>query len=243
MPYRRLPNTDNARLKALETAFIKGKELPPFKLAYNQGTLQKLQSILPAYETALSEYKNAYALQIEKNKYFHKYQKKARLYISHFIQVINMAIHRGELSPSTRSFFKLDDNEKKLPSLNTEEEIIIWGKNLVEGEQERRMKGFSPITNPTIAMVKVQLDKYIEAYNNMNNLRKRNSLAQSSLNSKRDQVDQLIQQLWNEVEDTFGDLPEDLKRDKASEYGLVYVFRKNELNQIDLVKAAQLNVS
>jgi hypothetical protein len=243
MPYRRLPNTDNARLKAMEIAFIKGKELPPFKLAYHQGTLQKLQATLPSYETALSEYKNAYNLQIEKNKQFHKYQKKVRLYISHFIQVVNMAILRGELSPTTRGFFQLDEDDKKLPSLSSDEEIIEWGNKLIEGEQKRRMKGMSPITNPTIALVKVQMEKFLEAYNNMNNLRKRNSFAQDNLNAKREQVDQLIQQLWNEVEDTFNDLPEDLRRDKAGEYGLVYVFRKNELNQIDLVKAAQLNVS
>lgn len=243
MPYRRLPNTDNARLKAMEVAFVKGKELPPFKLAFNQGTLQKLSAILPAYETALSEYKNAYNLQLEKNKHFHKYHKKAKLYISHFIQVVNMAIHRGELSPSTRSFFSLNEYDRKLPSLSTESEIIEWGNKLIEGEQKRRMKGMSPITNPTIALVKVQMDKFHEAYNNMINLRKRNSFAQKNLNSKREQVDQLIQQLWNEVEDTFNDLPEELKRDKAGEYGLVYVFRKNELNQINLVNAAQLNVS
>jgi hypothetical protein len=243
MPYRRLPNTDIARLKAMEVAFVKGKELPPFKLAYNQGTLQKLRSILPAYETALSEYKNAYNLQLEKNKRFHKYQKKARLYVSHFIQVVNMAIHRGELSPSTRNYFQLDEDDKKLPSLSSEEEIIEWGTKLIEGEQKRRMKGMSPITNPTTALVKVQMDKFLEAYTNMKNLRKRNNFAQENLNKKREQVDQLIQQLWNEVEDTFNDLPEDLRRNKAIEYGLVYVFRKNELNQIDLLKAAKLNES
>ena len=43
MPYRRLPNTDVARLRALRIAFEKGKELPPFQLAFSQTTLQKIQ--------------------------------------------------------------------------------------------------------------------------------------------------------------------------------------------------------
>jgi len=243
MPYRRLPNTDNARLKALDTAFSKGKELPPFKLAFSQGTLQKLSSIIPAYKTALSENKNTYTLQLEKNKNFHKYQKKAKLYVSHFIQVVNMAIHRGDLAADARTYFGLEKEEKKLPDLNCEQELLTWGQRLIDGEQQRRMKGYPPITNPTIALVKVHLDNFRDAYNNMVNLKKRNNLAQENINTKREQVDQLIQQLWNEVEDTFSDLPEELRREKAGEYGLVYVFRKNELNQINLLKAARFEVN
>jgi hypothetical protein len=41
----------------------------------------------------------------------------------------------------------------------------------------------------------------------------------------RDECDQLIQQMWNEVEQTYQDLPDELKREKAQRYGLVYVFR------------------
>ena len=60
MPYRRLPNTDVARLRALRTAYTIGKELPPFKLAFSQSTLQKIQSFLPSFEKILLECKHAY---------------------------------------------------------------------------------------------------------------------------------------------------------------------------------------
>jgi len=43
MPYRRLPNTDSARIKALKAAYKKGKELPPFKLAFSQSTFVKVE--------------------------------------------------------------------------------------------------------------------------------------------------------------------------------------------------------
>jgi len=39
MPYRRLPNTDAARVRALKTALDKGKEVPPHKLAYSAKTV------------------------------------------------------------------------------------------------------------------------------------------------------------------------------------------------------------
>ncbi len=242
MPYRRLPNTDNARLKALNTALKKGRELPPFKLAFTQGTYQKIMTLLPSYETLLSESKNSYNLQIEKNKVFHKQLKKAKVYCSHFIQVVNMAISRGELPSSTRAFFGLDEDGKKSPTLNTDDDVFEWGQKLIDGEYERRMKGLNPVTNPTIAVVKVHYDNFLEAYRHQKNLKKRTGLAQDNLNQKREEADQLIQQLWNEIENTFNDLPEDLKRKKAAEYGVVYVYRKNELGNADLAKAIRLNI-
>jgi hypothetical protein len=47
MPYRRLPNTDTARIKAMKTALEKGKELPPNKLAFSSKTIVRLQKFLP----------------------------------------------------------------------------------------------------------------------------------------------------------------------------------------------------
>lgn len=243
MPYRRLPNTDNARLKALKTALNRGKEIPPFKLAFKQRTLTLVQALLPSYENTLSESKNSYNLQLQKSKEYHKSMKKAKMYISHFIQILNMSIQRGEMQHHVRKYFELTDNGRKLPELNNEEEILSWGSKLIEGEQKRRMQGLSPITNPTIAIVKIHCDNFDDACKNQENLKKRTERAQQNLNEIRNQADQLIQQLWNEVEDTFKDLPEEIKRLKASEYGVVYVYRKNELNGSSLLKVSQLEIN
>ncbi len=243
MPYRRLPNTDSARLKAICCALQKGQDLPPFKLAYSQGAFQKLQLILPSYEHALSEYKNTYTLQIEKSKEFNNHLRRAKLYISHFVQVVMMGITRGDLPRSTLSYFELPENYKKLPSLNTEEEVLHWGKLLIEGEQKRKFEGKTTITNPTIALVKVQYDKFYELYGYQNSLKRRTARAQEDLNNKRAQLDQLIQQIWNEVENTFKDLPDELKREKASEYGIIYIYRKNELKNANFFNSARVGIS
>jgi hypothetical protein len=234
MPYRRLPNTDNARIRALKRAFEKGTELPPFKLAFSQAMYHQVKSILPAFENAISEHRNAMNLQAEKNKVYTQKLKKAKLYISHFIQVVDMSITRGEQLPKIRKFYGLNEEERKLPNLNTEEEIIDCGKKLIEGERNRKISGLSPITNPTIALVEVHFDKYLDACANQNNLKKRTELAHENLEDIRKKIDDIIQQTWNEIEDTFKDLPEEKRREKASDYGVVYVFRKNELNGINL---------
>lgn len=237
MPYRRLPNTDNARLKALQIALNKGKDLPPFKLAFSQSVFTRILSILPGYENALSENKTSYNLQVEKNKDYHKHLRKARLYVSHFIQVTNLAIIRGDLPSNTRAFFGMDEDEKKLPSLQTDEELLECGHKLIEGEKERRNLSLTAISNPSIAVVKVFFDKFVDVYNTQNTLKKRCQRAQADLNEKRTLIDALIQQLWNEVEDTFKELPEDLRREKALEYGVVYVYRKNEMGPTNLFKS------
>jgi hypothetical protein len=241
MPYRRLPNTDSARLKAMYTAFNKGKDLPPFKLAFSQNAFQKLQSLLPAYEHA-SEHKNCYVLQLEKSKGFNAHLRKAKMYISHFIQVVNMAISRGELPLNTRSYFGLPEDDKKMPSINTDEELINWGKKLIDGEQKRKMEGKTVIANPSIALVKVHFDKFYEYYIYQDGLKKRTQRAQDDLNNKRLLSDQLVQQIWNEVEATFKDLPDDLKREKAGDYGLIYFYRRNELQNTQLFEKARVGL-
>lgn len=233
MPYRRLPNTDSSRLKALKSANAKGKELPPFKLAFSQSTFQKVQSFLSQFEHSMTLQKHAFSTQIQKNKEYLATLKKAKLYISHFIQVMNLSISREELPTITRMYYSLRENDKKVPLLNTESDIIEWGKNIIEGETKRIREGKTPITNPTVALVRVKYEQFMDAYNHQKTLQKNTAREQKKLSELRKYADDIILNIWNEVEDTFKDLPEDIKRDKAKEYGLVYVYRKNEIGKIN----------
>lgn len=232
MPYRRLPNTDAARLKALKAAFSKGRELPPFQLAFSQSSFQKVQSFLPSYEKSLLETKQAYDNQVEKNKEYVKVMKKAKLYISHFIQVVNMAIMRGELPISERMYFNLDEDDRKTPVLTSENEIVHWGNTIIEGENQRKIKGRSPITNPTIAVVKVRYEKFMDTYSFQKILQKNHHRAQENLVGLRLTADEIILTVWNEVEAYYNELTDLEKRQNAMEYGLSYVYRKNELVNI-----------
>ncbi|MFP4059371.1 MAG: hypothetical protein ACLFUC_02670 [Bacteroidales bacterium] len=242
MPYRRLPNTDSSRLKALKIACQKGKEIPPFKLAYTQSTFQQVQSFLSGFEKVLSEHRHSYNNQVKKNKEYLHLQKKARIYISHFIQVMNMAIQRGELSPSTRHYYGLEEDDKRLPSFSSETDIITWGDRIIRGETERKMKGMSPVTNPTIAVVKVHYDNFMDSYTYQKTLQKNNARKLEELAGMREKCDEIIVNVWNEVENTFRDLPDDIKREKASEYGVIYVFRKNEIVNLQLFDSLKLDV-
>lgn len=241
MPYRRLPNTDSSRLKALETALKMGKKIPPFKLAFSQKSYQKIQSFLPLWQKSLIENKNTYNIQIKNNKEYQKKLKKAKLYISHFIQVVNMAIIRGELSEDIKNYYQLALNERKTPSLNTENEILSWGEKIIDGETKRKIQGHSPITNPTIAMVKVHFDNFLESNKFQKTLKKNHTRTLQNITSLRESADDIILNIWNDVENYLNKLPEEEKRLEAQKYGITYIYRKNELGKINLIKDNFIN--
>jgi hypothetical protein len=234
MPYRRLPNTDTARIKAMRTALEKGKELPPNKLAFSSKTIVRLQKFLPQFDHNFQLYRQALASQNKKSKDYNEILRKARIYLTHFIRVMNMAIFRGELPAETRAYFGLATDESTVPSLNTENELMSWGRRIIDGEAFRIKKGGSPITNPTIAVVKVRFENFIEAWNYHNTLTKRTSDYIEKNNKLRKEADEIILQLWNEVENTHNSFPEESRKILSEEYGLVYFYRKDELNKIKI---------
>jgi hypothetical protein len=149
--------------------------------------------------------------------------------MSHFIQVINMAIIRGDLSSADRDFFGFGHDQSKVPSFGTEAEVIKWGEKLIQGETQRIKKGLTPVTNPTMAILKVRYEDFIEAYKFQKILQKNLQRNQEKLIEYRKVVDAIIAAVWNEVEETYKNLTDESKRNHAKIYGLVYFYRKSEL--------------
>jgi len=236
MPYRRLPNTDTARIRAMKIALEKGSDLPPNKLAFSSKMIVRLQKFLPQFEHNCQLYRQALSSQNKKSKDYSETLKKARIYLTHFIRVMNMAIFRGDLPAETRAFYGLATDESTVPSFNSENELMSWGRRIIEGEEFRIKKGGSPITNPTIAVVKVRFENFIESLTYHNTLAKRTTDYTEKNLKLRKEADELILQLWNEIENTHSTLPEELIKTRSEEYGLVYFYRKGELEKANVAE-------
>jgi len=234
MPYRRLPNTDSARLRAMKKALEISKNIPPFRLAFSMKTLVKLQGILPVFENAISHQRQTLVNQAEKVKTNQETARKARLYITHFLRVMNMAIARGELPPETRTFYGIPSGDASLPSIATENELVAWGKRIIDGEEYRIRKANMPVTNPSIAVVKARYEKFLETRNHYKTINRRAVECVNRTSELRHDADELITTLWNEIEASFSSATEEEKRASAEKYGLVYVFRKGETTQTNL---------
>ncbi|HNW50120.1 MAG TPA: hypothetical protein PKH79_03500 [Prolixibacteraceae bacterium] len=229
MPYRRLPNTDAARVRAMEKAFRKCLSIGLSNCAFSEETYLSLEIILPQFQHAIINLEAARKNQASKNKEYVEYLRKAKIYISHFIQVLNFAIVRGELKKEILDLYGLAAYAKGLPPLVTEKNLIDWGKKIIEGEQKRIQKGGNPIYNPSIALVKVNYEKFVDAYHFQRNLVSTSKRASKLVNDLRPEADKVILKIWNEVEQTFFQ-PDDeaQKRENAAEYGISYVFRRKE---------------
>lgn len=228
MPYRRLPNTDSARLRAMQKALTKSENMLPMELPYSAVTLQELRYFLPEFKQAIMMQRDVFERQTSKNKQHQECFRKARLYISHFIQVLNFAIARGEMKPDVRKYFNLPADETKLPQLNTERDVIEWGKKLIDGEQKRLSEGMTPVMNPTIAHVKVHYENFVRLNTQQKGLQESNSNALAKISDLRGKADRIILNLWNEIEEHYNNESPSVKREKAAEYGVSYVWRKNE---------------
>ena len=232
MPYRRLPNTDKARLRALKAALHKGNLMSPWELAFSQNVYLKLKAFLPIYEQAIDQYNFSKNRQAKYGKLLNDQFKVARLYVSHFLQVLNFCIIRGEIKPEVRVKLGLDMDEKAVPEMGTEQQLIYWGEKIIKGEEQRMMMGGNRIYNPSIAIVKIKYEKFLDYYNNHKNLQVTTQKMHEKVTDLREKADNLILYIWNEVETKFEELPGDTRRDKCSEYGIVYVFRKHEKEEV-----------
>jgi len=240
MPYRRLPNTDKSRIRAMENAIRKSISVGPSNCAFPELVFTSLETALPNFQHALINLEASRKNQISKNKEYTEYFKKAKIYISHFIHVLNFSITRGELKNETRDFYGLSSYSHNLPPLNNDKNLIEWGKKLIDGEQKRIQKGGNPIYNPSIALVKVNYEKFAEAYFYQKNLIATSKRASKLVKEIRPEVDRIILQIWNEVENTFSSFDELKKRENSMEYGVSYVFRKHE--KIKEIKTVKLQI-
>jgi hypothetical protein len=239
MPYRRLPNTDLARLRAIEAGLELGKRTALTQLAFSQQTLEKLQMFYPHFLGAIRQLNVSKQNQFDRSKEYGEIFRKAKLYLSHFLQVVNFAIAREEMKPEVIEFYGLQVNSRATPPLNLEAHILTWGERIIEGEQKRVMKGGSPIYSPSIALVKVHYEEFKEAYRQQKMLQNITNRASVKVAELREQADELIQQMWNEVENSLIHLSDEEKREKASKYGIVYVYRASEQKKMEVENLQQ----
>ena len=108
MPYRRLPNTDQARIRALKAVVAKGDIYNVYDLAVSLKTLTDARNFLMKFEAAQAYYAECFERQAKAGRKHQSNVKIARLYISHFIQVLNLAVIRSEVRTAHKEYYGLD---------------------------------------------------------------------------------------------------------------------------------------
>jgi len=239
MPYRRLPNTDSARIRAMKSALEMSRKTNRKDLAFSPVVLQRLTTFLPHFEMAIANQRRAFTEQTRSSKKYTGLLRKARLYVSHFIQVLNFTIIRGEFKPAVREFYGIDPKDKTVPSLVHDIDVVTWGERVLKGEQQRIMKGGNPIYSPSVALVRVNYENFKQAYDFQKILKNNSTRFTKKVSELREEADNIILTIWNQVEEKWIDLNDDQRRDQCSQYGLVYVYRKGEKERLRILEEAR----
>lgn len=227
MPYRRLPKTDRARLRSLGMAVEACTRNGIYTNVLPHDLYYKTKNFLERFSHEVSEYERSVKEQSSKrnNSKYDAALKQARMYVSHFIQVLSLSIIRGEIPRSKRSYYGLPTDQDSVPPLVSESALLQCGENIKEGERRRTAEGGVPIYNPTMGRVAVVYDIFRDMYLHQQQLQQRTVKALESIATMRPEGDALILRIWNLIEEHFANLPQEERLKECAKYGIIYYTR------------------
>jgi hypothetical protein len=223
MPTINRPRTDLERLEALEAAKTKADNTAAADLAFSADTLNRLNLFLPDFRNEMQQAGSALSAQNNATVALQAAKYNSRTYTAHFIQVFNLGVARGVYTADQRAHFNLAINSADLPRLITEQEIATWGQRVITGDAARVAAGGAAMSNPTAAEVGTALTAYLAAQGNQSTKKDAYDHEQEDVDALRDDADELIADIWDEVEFTFRKDTPPSKRRKAREYGVRYM--------------------
>lgn len=228
MPYRRLPKTDQARIKALKAVLDKEDAFSSATRVLEWKTLSDVQNVYDKFMNAYLYYKGCKKNQVRHSGEGDPLRSRAYMFVSHFIQVLNLAMIRGEVKESYKPIYGLKEGDYSLPEMTSNEQLVQWGEQIIRGERERLKKGGIAITNPSIAKVQVHFDIFKQAYLRQRRLQELTGNGLSGVAEIRQEVDDVLLSVWNQVEAAYASLPLVERYQKCKAYGLIYYYRRHE---------------
>ena len=227
MPYRRLPKTDQARLRTLQMAVESSVQNGIFMNVLSHNTYYKAKTFLERFSREVQQYKRCVAEQSSKrgNQKYDAALRRARMYVSHFIQVLSMSILRGEIARSKRPYYGLPEDEDTIPNLFSEAAVLEWGRQAIAGEQRRLSEGGVPIYNPTMGRMSVEYEIFKAMYERQQQLQMHTTEALRNIATMRPEGDALILEVWAEIEKSFASLPTEERLKKCAQFGVIYYTR------------------
>ena len=228
VPYRRLPKTDAARLKALE-ALADNNEVYADKGRFiDRQLVGKAQELYALMSDALCQYQLSMRTQVRYSKRMFSIHHKAMLYLSHFIQVLFFAVERGEILQEALPEYGLTVDSRVVPYLKTADAVMEWAPRIIQGEKVRVKNGGKPILSPSIGEVTTHFDVFKGMYDAQKQYQARTQGALDDISKLRPEVDGLILNAWNIIEKQFEDQPPETKFDLCRQFGVVYYYRRHE---------------
>jgi len=224
---KKLPETNEERLSILQTII----EQEDTDVVENDKVLsivefQELRHFTSTFESIDSVFNQAI---IDRDKAINLYNelfKNAKLYVSHFIQVLFLTVIRNEFKSESLLLYGFPENNPVMPDLSTEEAVLHWGEKLMRGEAERTYRGGIPLYNPAIAKVKVHYELFKESIYSLAIYEKNLLRLQNNIEASCKKADELIWDIWTKVEERFSDYSHEAQIIKFRAYKIQFLYRK-----------------
>ncbi len=233
MPSRRLPNSVPAVIRTLKTARDEWKNTVAAARAITTDQWAQLDDAAPAslLNRLLKEASDVDLAQASQAPFTTQVSLTAAqltMHVSHFHQVLDLGIVRGQFAAGARSYYGRDVNATSIPDLTTYAAVDEAAENIVKGEAARQTAegaGYLPMALPSAAQVGTLLTQF-------KNLSYQSEQAQVNTDQQREELNALYpaaQALAVDICDTveffYRKDPDDAsRRVKCQRWGVVYIY-------------------
>lgn len=228
---RRIPQSNIARLKSINTFKTAYDATPPGMITLPADTITALPLIHTEYNTnyyAADEKEAALALAIGlKNTE----ATKLNVTVNHFLQVMRLTVIRsllledGKWEKNDIVYYNLDETGGNLPDINNDEDILVWANHVINGETNRKAaKPLAPdMVNPAVADVTALVGPFNTGIGNVVAATVALTSARSHLNDTNTNADKFILSVWNFLDANLSGFDDSARRNVLRQYGVVFI--------------------
>lgn len=228
MPYRRLPQSNPSRDRALSTCKEKMDATPAANQPFSPALGAELIAGQPAFHTLITAVNTAKYNQTHQSEAVAPLHRVARFWVNHGYQALINACIRGQFSNTVKNLYGLALDAMGGPDMDSDSKLLQAATTYNDAESQRVVAGETPISFPDLVDINLHVDAFRTGNQTLSTLKGIYDAAQEALAAADPHADLLILRLWNAIEANFdkGDKPS--MRRKAREWGLVYIPSKGE---------------
>ncbi|RPH97861.1 MAG: hypothetical protein EHM72_13245 [Calditrichaeota bacterium] len=149
-------------------------------------------------------------------------------WISHFFQVMRLWSRRELGDDGIGKFYSTDVMSKPSSVCRTDDEVLIWGKRIIEGEKKRVAEGGLPMQNPAVITFMAVYERYRQRLQEVQKKKAELDQAEDTVRALRPPIDALIGDAMAEMEFALRRAPAAARRRKMRRYGVRYYRRNSE---------------
>jgi len=228
MYIKKVPETDDGKIRALQAAVDREEINGDQEIILSAGEIEELRSFITSYESDRFVLKQTIKDSAKAQADYGGLFKNTEMYVSHFIQVLQLTVIRNEIKPEVliEDYGFESGKELELPNLSTEDAIIFWGEKIINGEAKRMSRGGYPLYNPNIAKVKVHYEMFLDVVHSTKIYKQNMIRQQAALYEMQKKADNIIRDIWSRVEEKYGNLPLQELSEVYQSYKISYSYQK-----------------